>query len=102
MFKKEIILGILCLFAACHSNDEIIEEQESPKNEQQEPKARVDIILSHEEQAMSESTNDFAFQLFKQVCVSEIEKQIYSYHLSVYLFVFLCQQMEQMETRLLK
>ena len=71
MFKKEIILGILCLFAACHSNDEIIEEQESPKNEQQEPKARVDIILSHEEQAMSESTNDFAFQLFKQVCVSE-------------------------------
>ena len=49
MFKKEIILGVLCLFAACHSNDEIIEEQESPKNEQQEPKARVDIILSHEE-----------------------------------------------------
>ena len=74
MFKKEIILGILCLFAACHSNDEIIEEPESPKNEQQEPKARVDIILSHEEQAMSESTNDFAFQLFKQVCVSENRK----------------------------
>lgn len=74
MFKKEIILGILCLFASCHSSDEMIEEQESPKNEQQEPKARVDIILSHEEQAMSESTNDFAFQLFKQVCVSENRK----------------------------
>lgn len=102
MFKKEIILGILCLFAACHSNDEIIKSKSPLKMNNKSPRHVLISFFLMKNKLCQNQLMILHFSYSNKYVFQKIEKQIYSYHLSVYLFVFLCQQMEQMETRLLK
>ena len=67
-----IILGLLCLFTSCQSNDQ---GSEPTKKEQQEPKEREDIVLSRAELSMLNATNVFAFNLLKQVSSAETKDQ---------------------------
>ena len=65
MLKKTITaLSLLCILAACQSDD----------NSSPQPKPRKDIALTRAEQEMMDLGTDFAFRFFNQVCKTEVEK----------------------------
>lgn len=65
MLKKTIAaLSLLCIFAACQSDD----------NSSSRPKPRKDINLTRSEQEMTDLGTDFAFRFFQQVCKTEVKQ----------------------------
>lgn len=65
MLKKTIAaLSLLCIFAACQSDDD----------SSSRPKPRKDINLTRSEQEMTDLGTDFAFRFFQQVCKTEVKQ----------------------------
>lgn len=65
MLKKTFaVLSLLCIFAACQSDDDSSSQL----------KPRKDINLTRSEQEMTDLGTDFAFRFFQQVCKTEVEE----------------------------